>query len=844
MFNKAKLFKILAVAVCLVFIASAFAYVYNSGSNNPQNKPSAMVIPAPGNITLDGNVTNNFAGHIIAQNNRPSLWGENNNIKDLYLTYNSSYLFIGVYEDISFNSLLVAINNVTGSIYGTTSMAALNTWSRDISFSIPINYFSAVYFDGENSNPQSQSTFSIASNPSSSSSLATAIQSHFVFGSSNNTTEIAIPWSSLFPNGFNGNLEFGISTFVIGGSGPWVGTGIPYVQTGAYDNGTQSTFLVNDTIALEIMDLHVRPTPSYKDYPSFLLLNNFVNNEIWVATGIHDTFLGYPYANESFSIQTMDFNNTIFPISAYFNTAEQTISAGLTSNNIILVNATNSSTSIFDPPYGNQVDVVHESRNGDNNSLHISGIYSYSVGNSFILIDTSPVVYVHYTNSKAVISESSRNMFINISSNPGTSSIVFSVGSGHIMNLTQAFRANNNSIALWLKKGVSPQLSGTLFNEYNMSLLLVKDDQNPMTGEIAASPSPVYLYTWVRDGSFAAMSLQDAGHINSALKYWEWMSSVQGKDSPNGTWQTRFDFWNGAVSTDWIAPEYDSVGLFQIGIDNLYTVTQNTSLIIRFMGDINNSLTFEENAISDYGLIPEDHSIWEQQLGYYFWTQSIDDLGMKDSLNLLSASNQFSFNSLDDHKFVSLAINESTLTNNIVKYFYADGIFAQYITPISSQYPGANASYTTFLMNNTPDASQILPLALGFLNSNMQFSKYVVSNVVSILENDRVGGLPRYYNDLYHYTEYGGYLQSSGPSPPWIITSLFLGEYDESVGNMTGALNMLSWASNHTQSGLLPEAIDPNFGTIIASTSPLTWSSAMYVIVSLGYEHQNTQWSF
>ena len=147
-------------------------------------------------------------------------------------------------------------------------------------------------------------------------------------------------------------------------------------------------------------------------------------------------------------------------------------------------------------------------------------------------------------------------------------------------------------------------------------------------------------------------------------------------------------------------------------------------------------------------------------------------------------------------------------------------------------------------MNNTPDASQILPLALGFLNSNMQFSKYVISNVVSILENNRVGGLPRYYNDLYHYTEYGGYLQSSGPSPPWIITSLFLGEYDESVGNMTGALNMLSWASNHTQSGLLPEAIDPNFGTIIASTSPLTWSSAMYVIVSLGYEHQRTQWSF
>ena len=35
----------------------------------------------------------------------------------------------------------------------------------------------------------------------------------------------------------------------------------------------------------------------------------------------------------------------------------------------------------------------------------------------------------------------------------------------------------------------------------------------------------------------------------------------------------------------------------------------------------------------------------------------------------------------------------------------------------------------------------------------------------------------------------------------------------------------------------LPVAIDPHFGSVIASTSPLSWSSAMYIMVSLGYSN-------
>jgi len=840
--------KVVVVLIVAVFIGTAFSMVQSlNGSSHTGNiLPNSIV--SSSNISITGNVMDNFQGHEIGVNNKPSPWGVNNNIKGLYLAYNSTDLFIGVDENISGNSLMVFLTNVTESIYGTYNIAGMNTWNRNINFTEPMNYFAAVYFSGLNSAPSTPAAFSISSYITSSSApVATEIQSSFVFSSINNTTEIIIPWSGMFPNGFTGDLSFGISAFVVGGSGAYVGAGIPYYQKGIYNNGIQSSFLINNTIPVTINNLVVSATPSYKDYPSYLLLSNWLNNELWVATGVPDSYLGSPYGYESLSIQTIDLNNTTLPIEAYFASGQQTTSANLTANNTIMVKTTKSKVYIVDPPYKNQFGAIQISNKSSKDTIDIFGNYEYTMGSNYTFIDTDPGIYIHYNNAKASVSQISGGISVNINTDPGTSYVAFSENSDKVMNTSRTLQVNQNEVRSWLNNGIQPQLYGNLRNEYNMSLLLVKDDQNPMTGEISASPSPVYLYTWVRDGSFSAMSLQDAGHIKSALKYWKWMASEQGNDIANGTWQTRFDFWNGDVSTDWIAPEYDSVGLFQMGIYNLFELTHNYTLITPFMKYINNSVAFEEKSISTYGLIPEDHSIWEQQLGYYFWTQSIDDIGMKDSILLktqmappgLPAPGVPPVPPQQIMSLNNLQANYSLLTDNIVKYFYADGIFAQYITPITSQYPGAGQPATSFIMNNTPDASQILPIALGFLNPNSQFSESVVANVVSILENHRVGGLPRYYNDLYHYTEYGGYLQSSGPSPPWIVTTLFLGEYDEQTGNMSGALSLLSWAANHTQSGLLPEAVDPNFGTIIASTSPLTWSSAMYVMVSLGYSSIN-----
>lgn len=820
--------KIFAVIVAIIMVLSVYSLLQSDIPHENKNIQSQNIIDLQkGNITMTGDVKANFNGYKIGSNNFISPWGPNDIIKGIYLAYNLSDLFIGINENISGNSLVVYITNVSGSIYGTENISNMNLWSRGISFTEPMDYFAAVYFNGLNSNPQSDDAFSINSYLNQD-PVANEINSTFVFGPSHNTTEIKIPWSGMFPDGFSGKLSFGISAFVIGDSGPWVGSGIPHFQVGKYNDGNQNSFLINNTVNVSIKELNVKATPSYKDYPSYLLLNNFNNNIIWVSTGIHDSYLSYPYSNYDFSIHRIQTDLGRFPLKVYFSYGLPSQTSKLDKNNTILVNTTLSKTYLFDVPYSNQIDALQLANHTITDQFQFTGNFLYNISKNSLYISTNPNIVIHYNNSKVSAIKDSTGLLVIITSNPGRSGIGISFGNVTHWNVKSELSLNNKRIEQWLNRPVTPELSGNLLREYYISLLLIKDDQNPITGEITASPSPVYLYTWARDGSFSAISLEEAGHISSALHYWKWMASEQGIATQNGTWQTRFNFWNSNVSLNWIYPEYDSIGEFQIGIYDLYKVTDNYSMIKPFISTIRNSLDFEMKSIEKLGLIPEDHSIWEQQYGYWFWTQAIDEVGMKYSFNLLFYGNM-SYN-LELHKNINI------LQNNIIKYFYIDGYFAQYITPIESQYPGNGTPEISYLMNNTMDASQILPVALGFINPDSYFANSIVNTVYSFLDNGKVGGLPRYYNDLYHYTEYGGYLQSSGPSPPWIVTTMFMGIYDEKIGNMFGAKSILEWAVNHTQNGLLPEAIDPNFGTVIASTSPLTWSSAMYIQVALGYK--------
>ncbi len=560
------------------------------------------------------------------------------------------------------------------------------------------------------------------------------------------------------------------------------------------------------------LSLNYNVTP-YNSSVSALLLSNWANDSIFVYTGINDSeigFCGLP------SIYHMMVGNYSLLHDKFSFFGGNTTKVELTLNNQIFIQRANS-TDLISTPFNSNTILIQQNSSGLNRFLfELKGDDSYGLINHTLIIGKAPTIYIYSPNSSFNVSSNVNGTSVYIT-NYGNSYIEISFSS-NIENISTLLSQNDIHINRWLKDSNNITLGGSFLDEYYTSLLLVKDDQNPITGEFTASPSPIYLYAWVRDGSFAAMALQDAGHLNSAEKYWNWMASVQ---EPNGTWYTRYNFWTSAPDTSYGIPEYDSIGLFQLGVSSLYNITHNSTLISGFIPVINKSLEWEELNLNKSRILPQDLSIWEDDLAYNFWTQAIDLLGMRQSSLLFSS---FGLNTSQINYYAN------TLNNTIQTYFYNGSMYAQLVNPVSIYENGS--IHTIFSPTLIDDSSSILPIALGLVGVNSTQAKNDISSMIKGLDIE--GGLARFTGDTYHYTN--TLHDSSGPMPPWIITTLFLAYYYEKEGNSTDALNLMKWSIEHSQNMLLPEAIDPNHNNPLLTTSPLTWSSAMYVITALNYK--------
>ena len=548
---------------------------------------------------------------------------------------------------------------------------------------------------------------------------------------------------------------------------------------------------------------------SYTRYPDFLLLSNWVNSTLWVSTGNEDPYFpGY-----NLSVQAVyDGAYGLLPVKVFVLSGGSVTGATLTPENEVLVNQTSGITRLIYPPGRGQF-FVHQERR------QVGVKYLVTVSSSSpprylsqgfqLWIFTKPAIYLFSRNATFLVSYSGGELevLVKIPSQNGT--LLTSIGGAAQLSWEEAEKLDDKEVGAWLNSSRVPDLSGELLKEYYISLLVLKDDQNPYLGCFAASPSPVYLYAWVRDGSFSAMALADAGHLRSAEKYWEWMAGEMIPSGPqNGTWYTRYDFWDGLPDLSWAPTEYDSIGLFQLGVWNYYAETGNTAFARRMLPYLNRSIAWEADQIRETGLIPEDASVWEDDHAYNFWTEAFDDVGIRDTAYLYSSLGL---------KASGLYLLAEGLNQSMRPFYTADG-FAQYALPG----PSGLVAY------DVPDSSLIAPIDYGYVQPLSQYAVYTVNYAESHLTVE--GGLARSSGDSYHY----GW-DSTGKMPPWIITTLFLALYDEEIGNHTAALDLLVWCASHSQSGLLPEALDPNYGNPLPTTSPLTWSSAMYVLASLGY---------
>jgi len=543
-------------------------------------------------------------------------------------------------------------------------------------------------------------------------------------------------------------------------------------------------------------------TVSSRLSPSFLLLSNWKNSTLYIYTGIQDSYLGI---NGSAAIGNIFDNGSMVPLNFTISSGNTSREAYLSLNNTVHLLQNTSEEEIIFPPYSSSFGIMQDSNSTLTDTVRLyTPNYTIEGETLFLSIPRFSV-----TAFNATLSVNRNEGEVTLTFPPGSSYVLFTEGWLGTETASRLLSEDRQNVNAWISEGRSSTVPPSLQKEFRMSLLLVKDDQNPYNGEFAASPSPIYMYAWLRDGSFSAMSLQDDGHFGSALSYWHWMAS----ESMNGTWYTRYNFWNGTADVSWAYPEYDSLGLFQIGIYQLYTLTGKRNYVLPFLPTLNRSIAWEEKQIHSTGLIPEDLSIWEDVMAYNFWTQAMDYIGMRDAARLYSMLGLPSSGIMQ---------NATILNATLQKDFYSAGIYAEYALPESDG---------TLFPIPIADSSTILPIALSFISPTSSKAEGIVGRIVRNLTRD--GGLARFYGDTYHYGSSLG--DSSGPMPPWIITTLFLAYYDESTGNYTGALTEMQWAAARTQHGLLPEAADPNTGLPLPTTSPLTWSSAMFVITALNY---------
>ncbi|BCU67864.1 glycoside hydrolase [Sulfolobales archaeon HS-7] len=536
---------------------------------------------------------------------------------------------------------------------------------------------------------------------------------------------------------------------------------------------------------------------------SYLLLSNWINGSVLIRTG-------FPYVGEFNPFTLTDFlygKDGILPMSIKMQQFVNSSCAFLSQNNTVVMRGYNGSACVAYPLYSSYVIVKNQLKGNTTYLINLSKKpVNLSVSSDCVEIDFPPLVKIFSPNS----SITEKNDTVYIITKP-TSYLEVILGNLNRRSPNVLLNSNALEVRKWLSKSPT-RFNTTLSSEFNISLLLIKDDQNPVTGEFVASPVPIYYYSWVRDSSFDAIALQMSRHFSSALKYWLWMAKVQ---NSSGTWYTRYNFYTGIPDQTFGIPEYDSVGLFMIGTVQYYELTGNKSFLLSIANVLNRSLQWEVGNVKSSGILPQDLSIWEDNYQYNFWTQAIDDIGL---VYLENVSDALGFN----RTLIMTTVKQ--LNSTIQKYFYSKGMYAEYVEKsVLFENGKSEVVYTPF---DLPDSSSILPLAMGLMpiNSNM-----TLSDINTMITNLTVnGGLARFLGDTYHYTSV--LTDSSGPMPPWVITTLFLGYYYAMAGNYTGTKELLTWSYEHSAHGLLPEAIDPRYGNPLPSTTPLTWSAAMFVI--------------
>jgi len=346
---------------------------------------------------------------------------------------------------------------------------------------------------------------------------------------------------------------------------------------------------------------------------------------------------------------------------------------------------------------------------------------------------------------------------------------------------------------------------------YEKSINIILNNQSEY-GSFIASPSfDKYKFSWMRDGSFIANSLDVAGKYDSSYRFFLWADTVIKRYAnkidgiackiSKGEKLEKSDFLNARLTLDGFDEKENGWGNFQL--DGYGTWLWALAMHIERTGRTEILKEFRESVDLFVKYI---NSLWYYP-NYDIWEENGDKIHTSTLACLyggLNSINKYLDN--DEIRCLAAKIKAYILTNCI-----ENGYFIKYIG------------------TEDVDASLIW-LAVPFEVVGLRDP--VFTKTVSKIEEDLLhsGGMHRYKKDTY----YGG--------GEWVLLSCWMGWYYSKMGDRDKAESILKWVEKAAdKNGNLPEQVCEHMNESDRYSywlnlwgepaTPLLWSHAMYIIL-------------
>lgn len=375
-------------------------------------------------------------------------------------------------------------------------------------------------------------------------------------------------------------------------------------------------------------------------------------------------------------------------------------------------------------------------------------------------------------------------------------------------NWNETQKADQTAWKNWLAKAKKPNVSEEINKVYKRALITMKQN-TANNGAILAAPvllTPVYAFTWPRDGCISAEAYLEAGYPQEARKFLDFILKQQ---KPNGGWAVNF-FMDGSKPL-WDfgddKNEHDQVATVIWAMNKYYQETKDITWLRGKWDAVKRASEFLVKNTTERNLLTPCRDLWELHTDKsWTFSNAAAYAGLKAASEIATVlgNTEFKVKYAEKAENIQKAIYDN-LWNNEGQYYIRG------INPYNNERD-----------NSVEAANLALAYPFGVFKDTDPRMISTANKIYADLKSGN-NGIKRYTNDQYY------------DGNPWPATTDWLAIYYARSGNKGKAMQLHKSITDYaysTKSLLLGEQFDEKKNLWVSSL-PLTWSEAKYVLATL-----------